>query len=85
MEFFKEYGVPGTIGLGVLDVHTDYIETAKLIRDRILYAAKLLGEHRIYVNPDCGLRTRRLDVAFAKLRNMAEGAKMDREEYERGI
>jgi 5-methyltetrahydropteroyltriglutamate--homocysteine methyltransferase len=49
------------------------------VRDRILYAAKVLGADKIYVNPDCGLRTRRLDAAFAKLKNMVEGAKLARE------
>ena len=80
LEFFKEYNVPGTIGLGVLDVHTDYIEPSELVRDRILYSAKLLGADRIYVNPDCGLRTRQLNTAFAKLKNMVEGAKLAREQ-----
>lgn len=78
LDLFNEYKVPGTIGLGVLNVHTDYIEPPELVRDRILYAAKVLGQDRIYANPDCGLRTRHLDVAFAKLRNMVEGAKLAR-------
>ena len=80
LDLFKEYGVTGTIGLGVLNVHSDYIEPPELVRDRLLYAAKVLGADRVYVNPDCGLRTRRLDVAYAKLKNMAEGAKLAREE-----
>lgn len=62
------------IGLGVLDVHTDYIESPELIRDRILYACKVIGDpRRIAVAPDCGLRTRTWDVSFAKLKNMVEG------------
>mgnify|MGYP001576308694 CR=1 FL=1 len=81
LEFFKKHNVPGTIGLGVLDVHTDYVEPPELVRDRILYAAKLLGPERIYVNPDCGLRTRSLDISFAKLRNMVEGARLAREQF----
>ena len=82
LNLFKEYDVPGTIGLGVLNVHSDYIEPANLVRDRILYAAKKLDENRIYVNPDCGLRTRRLDLAFAKLNNMVEGARAARQEFQ---
>lgn len=61
------------VGLGVLDVHTNFIEPVELIRDRILYALEILQDpQRIYVAPDCGLRTRTWDVAFAKLRNMVE-------------
>jgi len=62
------------VGLGVLDVHTDFIEPPELIRDRILYALDIIQDpERIYVAPDCGLRTRTWDVAFKKLRNMVEG------------
>jgi 5-methyltetrahydropteroyltriglutamate--homocysteine methyltransferase len=72
---FKEYGGPD-VGLGVLDVHTDFVEPPELVRDRILYAAALLGPERIRVNPDCGLRTRTWDVAYAKLVNMVEGTRL---------
>jgi 5-methyltetrahydropteroyltriglutamate--homocysteine methyltransferase len=72
---FKEHGGPA-VGLGVLDVHTDFVEPAELVRDRVLYATALLGPERIYVNPDCGLRTRSWEVAFEKLRNMVEGTRL---------
>ncbi len=62
------------VGLGVLDVHTDFIEPPELIRDRILYALDIIQDpQRIYVAPDCGLRTRTWDIAFKKLKNMVEG------------
>lgn len=79
LDLFKEHNVPGRVGLGVLNVHSDFVEPPELVRDRILYAANVLGEDKIYVNPDCGLRTRSLDVAFAKLQNMVAGAKLARE------
>ena len=78
LDLFKEYGVKGNIGLGVLDIHSNFIESPEIVRDRILYAAKVLGPERIFVNPDCGLRTRTLDVAFAKLKNMVAGAELAR-------
>ena len=62
------------VGLGVLDVHTDFIEPPELLRDRILYALDIIQDpERIYVAPDCGLRTRTWDIAFKKLKNMVEG------------
>ncbi len=65
------------VGLGVLDVHTDFIEPPELVRDRILFALEVVGDpNRIYVSPDCGLRTRTWEVAFQKLRNMVEGRNM---------
>ncbi len=65
------------VGLGVIDVHTDFIEPPELVRDRILYALDIVKDpERLYVAPDCGLRTRTWDVAFQKLRNMVEGRNM---------
>ncbi len=82
IELFKEYKMGVNIGLGVVDIHSDLIETPEVIRDRLLYAAKIIGDpSRIQVNPDCGLRTRKWDVAFAKLTNMVKGADLARAEF----
>lgn len=70
---FKQYNF--SIGLGVVDVHTDFIESPELVRDRILWAVRILGDpKKIYVTPDCGLRTRSWEVAYKKLSHMVEGA-----------
>ncbi|MGQ9706682.1 MAG: hypothetical protein ACUVWP_06750 [bacterium] len=62
------------VGLGTLDVHTDFIESPELVRDRILYAVDVIGDPgKIFVSPDCGLRTRTWDVSYEKLTNMVEG------------
>jgi len=80
IKLFKEYGFKGEIGIGVTDVHVDKIETPKLVRDRILYAAKAIGDPaKIYVNPDCGLRTRTRTIAFEKIRSMVKGAELARQ------
>lgn len=82
LKLLADYGDKREIGLGVADVHVDQVESAQLIRDRIEYAVKLLVEpERIYVNPDCGLRTRTWEVANAKLRNIVKGAEMARQAY----
>lgn len=83
LKLFRKYGDKRIIGLGVLDVHVDRIEEPELIRDRILYAAKTIDDpNKIYVNPDCGLRTRSRDIAFNKLRNMVKGTQMAREKIQ---
>ncbi|MFP3133108.1 MAG: hypothetical protein RXR19_03240 [Nitrososphaeria archaeon] len=77
LKTFREYASDREIGLGVLDVHSDYVEPPELVRDRILYAVKVLGDpSKIYVNPDCGLRTRKREIAFAKLKNMIKGVRL---------
>jgi 5-methyltetrahydropteroyltriglutamate--homocysteine methyltransferase len=76
LRLFKEHGYPN-VGLGVLDIHSDFVEPAELVRDRILYAVDVLDEpQRIQVNPDCGLRTRSWDVVYEKLVNMVEGTRL---------
>lgn len=77
LDWFKKYRITSTIGLGVIDIHSDFIESPQLVRDRILYAVKVMGDPRL-VNPstDCGLRTRTWKVSFAKLENMVAGARL---------
>lgn len=79
LKLFREYGDDREIGLGVLDVHRDEVESPELVAARIGRAASYLGDpERIWVNPDCGLRTRSLEVAYRKLTAMAEGARRAR-------
>jgi 5-methyltetrahydropteroyltriglutamate--homocysteine methyltransferase len=83
LKLFKEHGYPN-VGLGVLDIHSDFVEPAELVRDRILYAAEALGNpERIQVNPDCGLRTRSWDVVYEKLANMVQGTRLAEEALNR--
>lgn len=83
LKLFKEYGDDREIGLGVLDVHRDEVETPDRVAQRIRRAADYLGDpERIWVNPDCGLRTRSLDVAWKKLGAMVEGARRARASFE---
>jgi 5-methyltetrahydropteroyltriglutamate--homocysteine methyltransferase len=77
IEKFRDLPYEPILGLGVLDIHTDYIEPPELVRDRILHAVDVFDDPaRIHVTPDCGLRTRTWDVAFAKLRSMVEGCRL---------
>ncbi len=82
LQLFKEYGLKANVGVGVIDIHSDLIETPQVVKDRLMFAAKVLGNpDAVQVNPDCGLRTRRWDVAFPKLCNMVEGAMLARSEF----
>ncbi|TMK85545.1 MAG: hypothetical protein E6G44_06890 [Actinobacteria bacterium] len=74
---FRDLSYRPSLGLGVLDIHTDFIEPPELVRDRILYAVDVFGDPgRIQITPDCGLRTRSWDVAHRKLVNMVEGTRL---------
>ena len=80
---FADHEDAPNVGLGVVDIHTNFVEPAELVRDRVVYAAELLGPERISVNPDCGLRTRSWDVAYEKLANMVEGTRLAEEALNR--
>jgi len=78
-----EYGDTRDVGLGVVDVHRDAVESPDMVADRIRRAVKYLGDpRRIWVNPDCGLRTRSLPVARAKLEAVVAGATRARADLE---
>jgi 5-methyltetrahydropteroyltriglutamate--homocysteine methyltransferase len=84
LSLFKEYGMKAKIGIGVVDIHSDVIETPEKIRDEILIASKVMGDPSlIEVNPDCGLRTRSAEIAHAKLKSMVHGAKLARTNFGR--
>lgn len=77
IQLFNQYGINARIGLGATDIHSNFIESPELVRDRILYVTRLLGDpKRINPSPDCGLRTRTWDVAFAKLSSIVAGARL---------
>jgi len=76
---FLETGYEGEYAPGFLDVHTDFLETPELIRDRILYVSDIVGAENLWISPDCGLRTRTWEIAYKKLCNLSEGANLARE------
>jgi len=78
---FRDLSYKPILGLGVLDIHSDFIESPELVRDRVLYAVTVFKDPgRVHVMPDCGLRTRSWSVAYEKLRNMTAGVKLARKE-----
>ena len=80
IQLFKEFKAPFTLGLGVIDVKTQDIESPALVADRIRRALEVVPAERLVVNPDCGCVHLPRDVAFAKLTAMVEGTKIVRTE-----
>jgi 5-methyltetrahydropteroyltriglutamate--homocysteine methyltransferase len=80
IQLFKEYNAPFTLGLGVIDVKTQDIESPALVADRIRRAIEVVPAERLVINPDCGCVHLPRDVAFAKLTAMVEGTKIVRGE-----
>jgi 5-methyltetrahydropteroyltriglutamate--homocysteine methyltransferase len=62
------------LGLGVIDVKTEHVESADLVATRIRRALRYIPPEKLVINPDCGLRHLQPDVARAKLAAMVAGA-----------
>ena len=62
------------VGLSVVDIKDNLIESAELIAKRIEHAAGILGVERIpYIHPDCGFWMLQRSVADGKMRALAQG------------
>ena len=74
LEAFRDLDPRTGLGLGVVDVKDNAIETPDLIARRVEHAAALLGLERIrYIHPDCGFWMLQRSVADGKMRALAAG------------
>lgn len=71
-DMFAKYPYTKDIGLGVFDIHSHQVPTVKEIEDRIKFALQYLKPEQIWVDPDCGLKTRTMEESDQSLRNMVE-------------
>jgi 5-methyltetrahydropteroyltriglutamate--homocysteine methyltransferase len=69
-----------TIILGVLDLSSKEVETPQIVADRIRRALPYIDPARVIAAPDCGLKYLPQDVAFGKLKALADGAAIVRAE-----
>jgi len=81
IEVFEKFkGWDRQIGIGVYDIHSPAIPTKEEMKTIMLRAMKVLPKELLWVNPDCGLKTRRWEEVIPALRNMVDMAKELREE-----
>ncbi|MFQ5860595.1 MAG: methionine synthase [Dehalococcoidia bacterium] len=82
LEMFRQQPLPEekALSMGVVDVHNHRVETVEEIVAGIKRGLELLPPERLYINPDCGLKTRTEEEAVGKLRNMVEAVRQVREE-----
>ncbi|KIM46075.1 hypothetical protein M413DRAFT_23860 [Hebeloma cylindrosporum] len=78
---FKHYGYSNQIGPGVYDIHSPRVPGGQEIKDRLKSMLDILPDSLLFVNPDCGLKTRGWKETEASLINLVEGAKWARENY----
>ncbi|KAF8974425.1 cobalamin-independent synthase [Flammula alnicola] len=78
---FKQYGYSNQIGPGVYDIHSPRVPGSQEIKDRLKSMLDILPDSLLFVNPDCGLKTRGWKETEASLINLVEGAKWARQNY----
>ncbi|GAA4504224.1 5-methyltetrahydropteroyltriglutamate--homocysteine S-methyltransferase [Pseudaeromonas paramecii] len=79
LEELKEGGYPNAIGPGVYDIHSPNVPQVSQMVRLLRLAAKHLPVEHLWVNPDCGLKTRGWPETLAALRNMVEAARQLRQ------
>ncbi|NIY81498.1 5-methyltetrahydropteroyltriglutamate--homocysteine S-methyltransferase [Vibrio hepatarius] len=81
LKAFEEFNYPNEIGPGVYDIHSPNIPSEDWIEGLINKAAEKIPAKRLWVNPDCGLKTRNWAETEASLANMVSAAKKLRKEF----
>jgi 5-methyltetrahydropteroyltriglutamate--homocysteine methyltransferase len=79
LEAFIEYKYPNEIGPGVYDIHSPRVPSTDEMVALLDKAKENLDERQIWVNPDCGLKTRGWPEVKDALKHMVEAAKVMRE------
>jgi 5-methyltetrahydropteroyltriglutamate--homocysteine methyltransferase len=80
LAMFRKDPFTKDLSLGVLDVHSHAVEAADDVQARIRRGTAVLPADRIWVDPDCGLKTRTVEESRAKLGAMMAAVKAARAE-----
>ncbi|QEY58030.1 5-methyltetrahydropteroyltriglutamate--homocysteine S-methyltransferase [Pseudomonas sp. C27(2019)] len=83
LEAFETFHYPNDIGPGVYDIHSPRVPDSEEMANLLRKAAKRIPVEQLWVNPDCGLKTRAWPETKAALEHMVKAAKQLREEYKK--
>jgi 5-methyltetrahydropteroyltriglutamate--homocysteine methyltransferase len=75
LKSFADFKYPNEIGPGVYDVHSPRCPSTEDMTELLGKAKSRLAPDQIWVNPDCGLKTRRWEEVRPALENMVKAAK----------
>ena len=75
LDAFDDFRYPNEIGPGVYDIHSPNIPSEAHIVELMKKAAERIPAERLWVNPDCGLKTRQWNEVIPALTNMVAAAK----------
>ena len=75
LNLFKRNRFTKDISFGVVDVHSHVVEDESVVEQRLRKALEVLPKEAVWVDPDCGLKTRTVDEAIAKMKALVNAAK----------
>lgn len=76
LKAFEKFQYPNEIGPGVYDIHSPHVPSVEQMVDLLEKAVSYIPASRLWVNPDCGLKTRGWPETEAALRNMVSAAQI---------
>ena len=80
LKIFAKVGYKQEVGPGVYDIHSPRIPTVEEIVKQIHSLLEVLPKEQLWINPDCGLKTRKWEEVRPSLKNMVEAVKIVRKE-----
>jgi 5-methyltetrahydropteroyltriglutamate--homocysteine methyltransferase len=75
LDDLNSIGFSNSVGPGVYDIHSPRVPSTDEITTSLREALKAVPADRLWVNPDCGLKTRNPDEVSASLTNLVEATK----------
>ena len=81
LDLFREHRFGKDISFGVVDVHSHVTEDVATVEKRLEQALEVLSPEQVWVDPDCGLKTRTVEETLEKLRVVVEATRPLREQY----
>ena len=79
LKIFKEVGYKQEVGPGVYDIHSPRVPSVDEIVKQIELLLEVLPKEQLWINPDCGLKTRKWEEVKPSLENMVKAVKIVRE------
>ncbi len=81
LKIFKETGYKQEVGPGVYDIHSPRVPSVEEIVKQIRLLLEVLPKEQLWINPDCGLKTRKWEEVKPSLENMVKAVEIVRAEF----
>jgi len=80
LKIFKQHGYKQEVGPGVYDIHSPRVPSVQEIVEQIRALLEVLPKEQLWINPDCGLKTRKWEEVIPSLKNMVKAVEIIKKE-----